>query len=214
MRIIALVVCLWFSHVGLADIDDMIITDIPLAEISPSDKQPILIETSNIGTTQFLVLSALIDFNTEGQYFSVFKRLAQVRGGKWKHQFTVWQSGRALQVWHRHLDKELKHHGKIKIKAKHQFGLDLKLIEIPEKYQVGDPKVYKISEPGPLYLELVGKTPFLVFAAVNNDSISTESLFSYGWPVKTHIYKADAHLLHDPSIGPIMGVAGAVSLQR
>jgi hypothetical protein len=213
MRKIAIAVCLLFSQIGLAEIDDMIISDLTLEQSDQStSKQHIVIETNNIGTTQFIVLSALINFKADGEYYHHYRRLARVYGGKWKHQFTVWNSGRALQVWHRYLDKEMKNNGMIKLKEQSEFGIDLKLVEIPGKYEVSNPLVYKISEPKPLAFVLEGEPPIIVFAAVNNNTVSNKALYSYGWPVKTHIYKADFSVFADLSIGDIMGVVGSVSL--
>jgi hypothetical protein len=216
MRFLCFLFALMFSGISYGSIDDAIITQVPLVEFLGENKyQPIVLNDSSIGSTQFLILTGSIAKDNQGLYYTqnLDKQTptSKVKAGKWKHRFTAWQGGRILQIWHRYLDLKPRHDGLINLQGI-KANVDLKMIEIPGQHYAEFPHAHRINEPRPLALKLNGIAPFFVVAAVDSEIVSDIAITSYGMDAKTHVYKAETEDFLDPSVGQVMGVIGSFSL--
>lgn len=211
-----------FGNAALASPEQLVVTDIPLGLMNISNEvQSIELQQSKLNTTQFLILTGGIKVESEGEYCDTDElnfildgiEFAEVKGGRWQHKMTAWRAGRVLQVWHRILDKIPENDGFIRLKAL-SLTANAKLIQLPGLFEAENMEIQRISEPEPLILRFTGTAPFLVIMAANTSAVSDKAMYSYGYPLKTHVYVTQLTDFTDPSLGDVAGVVGKFSLVR
>jgi hypothetical protein len=215
-----------FAQVSVTDLP----TDILLGG-KGKNKIPIM-AADEPGITQVLVLSAQIKPEDENELisyenFEFFKKakgpksskcdkskkgkdLLKVKGGSWKHIYTVMGGGRLVQVWSRYSEYP-EEPGEMEIKEDF-VAFDASLVRIEGRVDLYQPLAKPLVDLQPLAMSFVGPAPYLVIAAVKDPAVvSSQAMHSFGKYAKTFIYTSESPDFVDPSVGDVQGVIGGFS---